>query len=289
MKISIITWDADFRDNLHLIEYFANQDFDENEYEFIWVDYYHSNVRVKKEIDKFKNFKLIELENPKTKNWHLGKCINKGCDSSNGDVLVLCDGDIAVEEDFLSHIWNEHKDNKNLSLYFQRFEELEKLHNEKSSKDIKILKKNCILKSVNNNGGCLSIRKENFMYVGGYETHSVFEKQGMVNKELYIRLKNAGFDIRWEKDKYIYHPWHPNTLGSGRDSVEKKNINVFKWARAIYPWINPAQTEQSWVIYKRDYDLIYKADEANCNKYLENIPKINTDIFKKIHDLKLFE
>ena len=55
------------------------------------------------------------------------------------------------------------------------------------------------------------LSKKNFELIDGYETHDVFAGPGMNGKETYIRLRNAGLNIRWSKEKNTYHPWHPNT------------------------------------------------------------------------------
>ena len=60
---------------------------------------------------------MIKLGNSKEKNWHLGKCINEGVRQSSGDILVIPDGDVIVEKDFLQHVQREC-DQDNLVTYF---------------------------------------------------------------------------------------------------------------------------------------------------------------------------
>lgn len=277
-------WDGNFREFTHTITFFANQDFPKDDYELIWVDYYDSNSEVKKMISQYSNFRLLTLNNLPSSLWHLGVCINEGVSNSHGDILVIPDGDIAVEEDFLSYVWKEHQRNNNLALYFQRFDEPKHTSCTKSRKNVEYLKQNCELKNANNYGGCLTLRKKTFELIKGYETHSVFAGPGMSHKETYTRLKNAGIDIRWAKEKKVYHPWHPNTLGSGFTEDLKKTIADLKWSRGIYPWINPARVNQSWIIHSRDVNLDYKADLFMCDKFLESMPNINAGLFKLMNE-----
>ena len=53
--ISVIFWDASFRENLHAIDYYAEQKFLHGSFEIIWVDYYNSTLKVEQRINKYKN------------------------------------------------------------------------------------------------------------------------------------------------------------------------------------------------------------------------------------------
>ena len=278
MKVSVIAWDGNIREYLHTIDFFAQQDFPQKEYEFIWVDFYNSNDNVRTEINKYKNFRLLTLNNPDNLQLHLGKCINEGVKQSKGETIVIPDGDICVENDLLSYIWKEHKKNKDQVIYFRRYDEKEKFSCNKSRTEIEYLKEHCILQNPTNYAGCVSLSKKNFELIDGYETHDVFAGPGMNGKETYIRLRNAGLNIRWSKEKNIYHPWHPNTSLSSIKDIERKAL---KFAQVDFPWIIPySGIKQSWISHCRELNLEFRANLIKCNEYLLNTPKIDMDYYR---------
>ena len=119
-KISVITWDGNFREKTHTIDSFCNPN-QKIQCEFIWVDYYSSNEIIKKSLSKYKNARLICLNNNSNTMWHLGKCVNIGAEEAKSDILVIADGDIVTEEELLENIIEQHKKNPELLLYHRRF------------------------------------------------------------------------------------------------------------------------------------------------------------------------
>jgi hypothetical protein len=283
MKISIVVWDANFRENLHAIDYFGKQDYVPKDYEFLWVDYYHSNSRVREAISKYPNFKLITLDNDINSAWHLGKCMNKGVEMSSGEILILPDGDISVEQDFLQHIASEHQKYDDLVLYHRRFDEQKQSFCEKSTKDIDYLKKNAVLNTATNFGGCYSILRCNFEKTLGYEEHPAFSGPGMNAMEINARFRNLGLVVKWSRNKHIYHPWHENST----KSIDKqKERNLLAFVRAYYNWINPyAGLEQSWIYHQRNKSFDVQANSDQCDEYIQSIPAINMEVFSEKHSL----
>lgn len=209
LKISVITWDASFRESFHTADFFGNQSFPQGEYEFIWVEYYSDvNPRLREKICLLENARIICLGGEGV--WHLGKCLNEGIRQSRGKVLVICDGDIAVEPDFLDTVWGIHNKMDNLVLYFRRWDEPKSAHD--PSITLHHLQEVCRLWNSTNYGGCVTTLRECINYVHGYEEHPIFAGAGAISKELYTRFKNAGFPIMWHPSERIYHPWHANTL-----------------------------------------------------------------------------
>lgn len=216
LKISVITWDGSFRESFHTVDFFGNQSFPQREYEFIWVEYYSVvNQRLREKILLLENARIISLGGEGV--WHLGKCLNEGIRQSSGKVLVICDGDIAVESDFLDTVWGIHNKMDNLVLYFRRWDEPESAH--VTSITLHHLQEVCQLLHPRNYGGCLTTRRECIDYVHGYEEHPIFSGPGATSKELYTRLKNAGFPVMWHPSQKIYHPWHTNSL-RGTDKLK---------------------------------------------------------------------
>ena len=269
MKFSVITWDASFREKFHTVTCFCNQDFDNENLEFTWVDYYdNDNLNLEEEINKYPYARLINLNNEKNRPWHLSECLNKGIENAKGDFLIIPDGDILVESDFLKTAQVELERNSKLVLYFRRWDELENDHGE-DSYNIEYLKSKTKLYNSTNYAGCIAISKENLLEVGGYEEHSVFQKAGANSKELYLRLRNSGLDIKWHSKK-VYHPWHPFSGNSD------KNLSLVKILAKSHHWINPyCGIEQSWVLHKTDLDVEnFKSDITKVDKYLEQLPNL---------------
>jgi hypothetical protein len=255
LKISVITWDANFRESFHTVDFFGNQSFPQGEYEFIWVDYYSAvNPRLREKMSRLENARIICLGGEDE--WHLGKCLNEGIKQSSGKVLVICDGDIVVEPDFLDTLWGIHNKIDNLVLYFRRWDEPKSAH--EPSITLHHLQEVCQLVHPSNYGGSLTTRRECIDYVNGYEEHAIFAGPGAISMELYTRLKNAGFPVMWHPSKKIYHPWHTNSL-RGTDRLKL--------------------AQQLWVIECRDLSVDHVASIKQARLY--------SDRFKpQIEDLK---
>jgi len=274
--ISVITWDAGFREFHHTADFFANQEFAHDDYEFIWVDFYSSNERLLNKLKQYTNTKVITLNNSYKIPWHMGKCINKGVSVASGDLLVIVDGDIAVEQDFLSYVWASHVGHDNLALYFKRYDEPQKASCKESHISIDHLRANTELTNPTNFAGCLSIKRENFELVNGFENHDVFSGAGGNGLEMNIRLRNAGMEVKWASDKKIFHPWHPSS-GSTEKEEKRKALGL---VRQKFDWIIPySGLEQSWIIYRRSIKGDVLAGENECNSYLASIPQIDLEFY----------
>jgi hypothetical protein len=277
MKISVITWDADFRENTHTIDCFCQQDFPEGDFEFIWVDFFDSNNLVREKIGRYPHATLLPLKNLQDTPWHIGKCINTGVMSSSGKVLVICDGDIMVGRDFLSYVWQSHQNYEDLVVYFRRYDELEEDRVNQGSPTISYLKKKTQLMNPTNYGGCMTLKRKNFEIIRGYETHSAFSGPGCQSLETYTRLLNAGMAIQWARGKKIYHPWHANSGLPGHADGK-----ALKFAQLDYPWIIPyAGIEQSWIVHCRKLSEDFIANTVACEKHLKEMPLIDLNYYSK--------
>jgi hypothetical protein len=268
--ISIITWDASFRESFHTIDFFAKQKYPKDEFEFLWVEFYkNDNSMLLEKISEFPNAKIVNLNHDRLEKWHLGKCLNAGIKEAKGDILVLSDGDVVVPCNILTIIEKEHKKCHELVLYFRRWDEPAECHDNSKSYHIEYLKTVCVLKYPTNYSGTISIKKECLAEVNHYEEHDVFRGPGANGLELYIRLRNKGFSIKWHNAK-LYHPFHLNT---GYSSTNRQLMNELS---KQHPWIKPyAGIAQSWVLKSREMDLSYWADEAAVDKFLSRLPEIN--------------
>jgi len=283
MKISIIAWDGSFREKHHTIHAFGNQSLSKDKFELIWVDYYKANDELINQINLYPNFRILNLERPAKEQWHLGKCINAGVSVCEGNLLVIPDGDIIVDKDFLLYVYQNHLNNENLVMYHWRYEESKETYHPELSYTIDHLEKNTKLLYPLNYAACYSIRKKHFKYVNGYEEHNCYSGAGMQATEINVRFKNAGLNIQWDKAKKTFHPWHPNTAIT---SQLNRTRNLLRSARIHYDWINPyAGIEQSWVYRCRLHNLDIYADEKQCDEYLENIKNIDLEVYNKVLDI----
>lgn len=227
-KISVVTWNGGFRESFHTVDFFSNQTFPKSEYDFTWIEY-SSDVplELKDKLHSMPNGTVHALN--RDQKWHAGQCMNAGVQNSKGELLVIADGDIAVEPDFLEQVWAIHQEYKSLALYFRRWDEPEEVHSPGNSQSsIEHLKQNCRLDNPTNYGGCITIRREIFESVGGYEEHAVIGGPGAVSKELYTRLNNSGCPIMWHPTKKIFHPWHPGTLPSTNTPKQQMQAHIIK-------------------------------------------------------------
>ena len=251
--ISVITWDAGFRESYHTVDYFSRQTIGKDRFEFIWADYYETiKPELEEKIRMMSNGHIFCLRGQGK--WHLGRCLNSAVKESVGELLVIPDGDILVDEDFLEEVALCHEKHQDLVLYFRRWDQRQpnrQLNKDKKDGSLYDTEQHYELVNPSNYGGCISISRKCFDYVGGYEEHSLFSEAGANGKELYIRLKNAGFPIMWHAAKKIFHPWHDGTTPSNQEYKRKVKI-------------------QDWFIQERDLKCVFRADTILAEEMLHN-------------------
>lgn len=251
--ISVITWDAGFRESYHTVDFFSRQTLDKSQFEFIWADYYSTiEPELEYRIQAMGNGHIFCFGGEGK--WHLGRSLNAAIQACKGDLLVIPDGDIAVDEDFLEEVARCHSKNPELVLYFRRWDE-PKPKETNTNPDLSRLIKNCRLNNPTNYGGCLTLSKKAFIYVKGYEENQLFSEAGAIGMELYTRLKNAGFPIMWHPTYKSYHPWHEGT--SPKDPEYLRQLEL-----------------QMMLIKKRDLNVEYLADSQAVDQILQAHIKI---------------
>jgi len=228
MRFSVIMIDGGFREKIYGAKYFSDQDFPEDQYEIIWVDYYDSPH---KELVQYPKVNVVTLN--RTDEYHSSYCFNKGIKEAQGEIIILPDADQIVKSNFLTHVWKLHQKYENLVVYGYRYDEPQQ--DVLQSHDFKELDDKCILKNPINYGGCLTVRKKLLLKMNGYEQHGIFRTGFHANGMLmYSRFKNMGLAVQWEPLLRLYHPWHPFTLS---DSVEYKSQHkVIRWIQSNLFW-----------------------------------------------------
>jgi hypothetical protein len=260
MKVSIVMIDGGFRENTFGVEYFSKQRFPEDEYEIIWVDYYDRvNPRVAA------NPKVTVMTLNKSGIYHSSYCFNRGIREARGELIVIPDADQIVPWDFISRVWDLHREYDELVAYGYRHDEAER--GALQSFDFDELERKCVLKNPVNYGGCLTVRKKWLVKVNGYEQHPLFRTGNHANGlDMYTRFKNLGLAIRWEPTLKLYHPWHSFTLMGTEEHEAQKRIITWRsknlqWQafRGLDPARDIAIPEEARVILNTELEVL---DEA---------------------------
>jgi hypothetical protein len=215
-KISVIMVDGGFREAFHAVDFFCDQTLAPDDYELLWVEFYDRvDPQLSTNIAKYPNSRLITLG--RSGPYHSSYCFNRGITEARGDLIVVPDGDIVVERDFLAGLLAEHEANERLVMYCYRYEELEADHVSGRLASLEHLRPVCVLTNPNNFGTCLSVRKRWLLDINGYDLHWVFHTPFHANgRDVYMRLKNLGLQVMWHPTLKCYHPWHPLTRFDAR-------------------------------------------------------------------------
>lgn len=229
-KVSVIAVDGSFRESHHSLSLLGNQTMDKEDFEFLWVEYYRGvNPAITEAARRHENLKVITLAREGT--YHSSFCFNAGIRESRGELLVIMDADLFVENDFLERVWEEHQALDRMAMYLFRYNEPEKLSGQGSG--LEHLRKVSLLTNPYNYGGCLTIRKKWLVAINGYEEHQVFESGFHANGlDVYTRLKNLGLCVKWHPEIRLYHPWHPFTLTEAR-AYEMQKVFIEYRAKSL--------------------------------------------------------
>ena len=247
--VSIITWDASFREAYHAVDFMSRINYPRDKFDVTWVEYYGpARDALEQKSTTVSNLKLICLN--ASEQWHAGRCLNAGIRSTSGDLLVLIDGDVVLEETFLRQAADVHASHSLAAVYARRWDEPGEAASS-NSLNIDHLKAVCRPDVNPNFGGCLIISRKTLERVGGYEEHPVFGGPGVVSGELAVRIRNAGIPVLWPPTLRVFHPWHSGTLPD-TDTAQ--------------------QRRQAWVLQNRSRHMDCQADAAQVDQYLRSFP-----------------
>ena len=278
MKISFIIWDGNFREYFHTLKCFEEQT-GNIEFEVIWCDFYTNTQKtLASYIARNEHFRLIQLNYPPEQAWNEGVCINHAVSEAKGEVVVLIDGDIFFDENFVSTLasYQLHEDNK--AVYLRRYDESEQDHDDTLSYTMTHLDRVCKLNNPFNYAACLGMSKTLFNRLKGYETHAIFDGPGGASIDMRTRLLNSGAFVSSQAYK-VYHPWHPFT---GRTNKYQQSSILFS---KHYKWINGyIGIKQSWIIKRREENLSFEANPAEVDQLLT---ELNPRLLKPLKFLKI--
>lgn len=199
--------DGSFRENTYGAQYFTQQDFPDEEYEVIWVEFYK---RANEELYYNNDLKIITLNNTDETTYHSSYCFNEGIKLAKGELLIIPDADVIVHRDFMQKAWDAHKENKELVAYGYRRNEVSE--NKLNSLEFDELEEKCVITNPINYGGCMTVRKKWMLKINGYDQHEIFESGFHANGlDIYTRFKNLGLPIKWDHSLKLYHPRHAFT------------------------------------------------------------------------------
>lgn len=215
--------DGGFRERVFGAEFFSRQDFPDDDYEILWVDFYGSPHR---DLEAFPKVRLITLA--RTGEYHSSFCFNRGIAESRGEVIVIPDADQIVKPDFLSRVWDLHRRYDRLAVYGYRYDEPEE--GALRSLTFEDLERTCIVKNSTNFGACLTVRRQWLLQINGYEQHELFSSGFHANgRDISTRFKNLGLAIQWEPGLKLYHPYHAMTLT--HSAAYDRQLKVIEWRR----------------------------------------------------------
>lgn len=229
--VSIICWDAGFREHADAVFSALRQDYPSDRIEVIWVDY-HDTLHPDVHRISDPRLRSMVLGMSRDKQYSVGTCINRALSVSRGEIIFVLDGDVVFPDSLVRTGVEEHRNRNDLALYFYRLDEPGGAA--PVERTLEGLREVCRLEYPENYGGGLSVRRENILAVNGYEEHELFSGTGAVSRDLAMRFKAKGFAIKWHPEAFLFHGWHPGTVSTP----------------------NPAQRFQHEVISQRSKSLI---------------------------------
>jgi hypothetical protein len=210
MKISVILWDAGFREQFHAIECLKNQDLYFTDYEVLWIEYFD---RIPPEVLRYQvggqrkyKFRVASLDRPAP--WHIGELVNEGVRRISHRLILILDADVLCKPDFLSGLVKLHSKDPNLVSHTRRYNQSPgPLPDPLTWETVSPL---CGLNNLLNYGAAVCMTKDVFESVNGYTEDPIFREDSAVAWECHIRLMNGGYNHVWTPFKLL-HPYHERT------------------------------------------------------------------------------
>jgi len=221
--VSVICWDGSFRENFEAVRCSLNQTLPQDRYEVLFVEYFEQvNPQVLALFEGRENVSAVALGNPHPgrENEHvLGACVNEGLRRARGDLIVIPDADVILEDDFLEEVIRHHERVEELALYFYRMDEPPT--ESPVPRTIEDLKQVGELRYPENYGGCLTVRKAWLTAINGYEEDPLWRGYSSIAQDTARRLKALGLCIKWHPSKFLYHGHHPGCHRPDPESLRR--------------------------------------------------------------------
>jgi hypothetical protein len=206
--ISIITWDFNFRDNLHTVNTFANCFMRSTvDFEIIVVGRFDkSRLSVSNDID----VRWIDYD---LDVYHPGRLLRKGSEVAVGDVLVFCDGDILFSDMHVQFI--EHVSDRDLVGLCHRLDlprDVTKdsyTGSEDFLRELKKIDKFQTPKKINNFAPLLVVNNKRYQECIGFDESSLFATMNTkFCKDVVTQLERCSRTPAVVCPVPCIHPWH---------------------------------------------------------------------------------
>jgi hypothetical protein len=221
--VSVVCWDASFRESFDALACALDQTLAADRYELIFVEYYERpNPRATALLAGRPNARVavMGLPYPGRENEHvIGACINEGIRHARGDLVVVPDADVLFERDFLEEVVRQHERCEEMALYFYRMDEPKT--DAPVPRTIEALRQVGRVEAPDNYGGCLSVRRKWLEAVNGFEEDPLWRGYCSPDQDAARRFKALGLAIRWHPSKFLYHGYHPGCHSPDRASLER--------------------------------------------------------------------
>jgi hypothetical protein len=258
---TIISWDCCYRNFFHTAYALSEQSYDPDEFEVIYVE-----QRTKEASDRFNhqfglpalgdvvrdlqsriNIRALYLGDDEDEPLHWGRAVNHGIGKSTGAVISVMDGDILVENDFLTRLDEEHgrSEPQILNLHRRMVQAPLRVPRAwwmKQRVDFRSCLEACpdrydpIPAVANNYGPMISAGRSLWEAIGGYDEHPIWATGlSRIGEDTTRRLEiEAGDSSRVLPRTVSVHPWHP--AGFRRDTFAGRRIlslqgQLVDWAR----------------------------------------------------------
>lgn len=248
MKLSVITWDACYRDFIHCIDSLSRQSLPYEDYELIIVEQFSEKLTKKFEIETSRISQInrvhdlavtgynISYYNVGLDNeiYNVGKLLNFGIERAQGEFIVVIDGDMLFDYDYLENCLLELNKNDSISS-FRRMSQYPVQSSwrewKRSNLNLLALKNSStqafypLFPRLTNFGQMLGYRKSDWLALGGYVEIDLFSTSwSKVHKDFALRLEKLNKTRIKIIRSFAYHPWHPILLDKDSNVNSKKEI-----------------------------------------------------------------
>jgi hypothetical protein len=249
VRHSIISWDCCYRNFFHTAQALAEQEFDIDAFEVIYVEQRTMTASdafsrslglaalgdVVKTLEGRINIRALYLGDGPNVPFHWGRAVNAGIEASRGEIISVMDGDLLVQPNFLSKLDNEHR---------RVPKSVVNLHRRMVPAPIGVSRDRWTEQQVsfstcldacpdrdqppperpNNYGPMISARREHWAAINGYDEHPIWGSGlSLLGTDVTRRLEiEVGVTSHLLPDTVCVHPWHP--VGFQRHTLAARRI-----------------------------------------------------------------
>lgn len=226
--ISLVLVDWSVRESFHFLHYLALQTIPREQFEVIVIEYYDrrslATAAFEHEID---TWALLEM--PAATYYHKHLMYNAGIVLAKGEIVLIGDSDAMVRESFLQSILAAFEAEPNIVLHLDQFRNnRQDLYPFRFPSFEEVLGPGCINNAdgvttglvdrrdplhSRNYGACMCARRQDLIAIGGADEHIDYLGHICGPYDMTFRLLNAGRREVWHQREFLYHTWHPGTLG----------------------------------------------------------------------------